>query len=212
MSTLLSFPNPVNEKAARTVALVVMALAIVALATRSWWLLPVLAYGFVARALSGPTLSPLGWLAQRVIAPRLGAPRPVPGPPKRFAQAIGAVITTTAAVLSFGLGLHTVGVALLGLLIVAAALESLLGFCLGCWLFGLLMRAGVISDEICRECADISARLASRQSVAGLRLLRGCHPLPGCLRSGASRRCGLARRSGISRRCGLAPRSRGQSS
>ncbi len=165
MSTLLSFPNPVNEKAARTVAFVVMAIAIVALATGSWWLVPVLAYGFIARVLTGPTLSPLGWLAQRVIAPRLGAPRPVPGPPKRFAQGLGALITTTAAVLGFGLGLHTIGAVLLGLLIVAAALESLAGFCLGCRLFSLLMRAGVISESVCRECADIAARLAVRRSL-----------------------------------------------
>jgi len=47
-----------------------------------------LAYGFWARVLTGPTLSPLGQLATRVVAPRLPVePKLVPGPPKRFAQA-----------------------------------------------------------------------------------------------------------------------------
>src|SRR5512133_221630 len=62
MKALFSFPNPVNETSARTVAAVVALLAVVAVAFQQGWLLPVLAYGFVARALTGPTLSPLGQL------------------------------------------------------------------------------------------------------------------------------------------------------
>ena len=67
---LFSFPNPVNEKAARVVAGVVLIEVIVTLATGFYWLLIPLAYGFWARVLTGPTLSPLGWIAQKVIAPR----------------------------------------------------------------------------------------------------------------------------------------------
>src|SRR5437588_2461524 len=103
---LFSFPNPVNEKAARVVAGVVLATALVILATSWYWLLIPLAYGFWARVLTGPTLSPLGFLAQRVIAPRLGPSKPVPGPPKRFAQGMGAVISTAALVLALLAGKH----------------------------------------------------------------------------------------------------------
>ncbi len=35
------------------------------------WLIVVLAYGFVARVLTGPTLSPLGQLVTRVLTPAL---------------------------------------------------------------------------------------------------------------------------------------------
>ena len=59
------------------------------MASSAYWLFLPLAYGFIARVLSGPRLSPLARLATAVVAPRLGAPKPVPGPPKRFAQAIG---------------------------------------------------------------------------------------------------------------------------
>jgi hypothetical protein len=159
MGQLLSFPNPVNEKAARAVAFVVMLVSAVGLVTSSYWLFVALAYGFLARVLTGPKLSPLGRLAVAVIAPRLGAPKLVPGPPKRFAQAIGATLTTLGAVLAFGLGLHAFGDVLFALVIVAAALESLLAFCVGCQLFALLMRAWVIPERVCLECADISARL-----------------------------------------------------
>src|SRR5437868_14363876 len=109
---LLSFPNPVNEKAARTVAFVVMVVSAVGLATSSYWLFVPLAYGFVARALAGPRLSPLGRLASAVVAPRLGAPKPVAGPPERFAQAIGATLTTVGAAGACGLGAHGAGAGL----------------------------------------------------------------------------------------------------
>src|ERR1039457_7692084 len=72
MAQLFSFPNPVNEKAARVVAGGVFVLSIVTLATGAYWLAVVLACGFVARVLSGPTLSPLGQAATRLLGPRPG--------------------------------------------------------------------------------------------------------------------------------------------
>jgi hypothetical protein len=164
MRKLFSFPNPVNEKAARTVACVVLLACIAGLATSSYWLFLPLSYGFVARVLTGPTLSPLGRLATAVVAPRLGAPKPVPGPPKRFAQAIGATLTTAGAVVAFGLGEHAVGDGIFAAMIVAAGLESIAAVCLGCELFALLMRIGVVPERVCVECADLSTRLGGRGS------------------------------------------------
>jgi hypothetical protein len=160
MRKLFSFPNPVNEKAARVVAGVVLATVIVILATGWYWLLIPLAYGFWARVLTGPTLSPLGWIAQNVIAPRLGEKKPVPGPPKRFAQAMGAVMSTAALVLAYAAS-HTAADVVLILFLPAAGLESIVGYCLGCKAFALLMRVGVIPEHVCAECADVSFRLRS---------------------------------------------------
>src|SRR3954465_9793623 len=154
---MFSFPNPVNEKAARIVAGVVAILGVVILATGARWLLLVLAYGFWARVLTGPTLSPLGRVAMRVVAPRLGAPKYVAGPPKRFAQGIGAALTSVAAVLALGFGLGTAADVLTALLVVAATLESVFALCLGCQIFALLMRAGLVPEETCERCANIWA-------------------------------------------------------
>ena len=155
MRRLLAFPNPVNDTAARVVAGVVLASVVTILLTGSLWLTVPLAYGFWARVLTGPTLSPLGWLAQNVIAPRLGERRPVPGPPKRFAQGMGAVVSTGALGLGLISGDHTAADVVLGLLGVAAGLESLAGICVGCRVFGRLMRAGLIPERVCAECADL---------------------------------------------------------
>jgi hypothetical protein len=156
MRRLFSFPDPVNDTAARVVAGAVLVAVIVMLATGALWLLLPVTYGFWARVVTGPTLSPLGWTAQNVIAPRLGS-RPVPGPPKRFAQGIGAVMSTSALVLALT-GFHTAADAFLVAFVPATGLEALCGICLGCKAFAALMRIGLIPAEVCEECADIRRR------------------------------------------------------
>ncbi len=170
MRSLFSFPNPVNEVSARLVAAGVVLMSVLTIAFDLKWMTVVIAYGFVARVLTGPTLSPLGQLVTRVLTPRLGlAPRPVAGPPKRFAQGIGAAFSLSALILT-GLGYWTAAQALLGLLAVAATLEAALGVCLGCMTFGVLMRAGVIPAEVCERCNDIWATTRARPSERAAQL------------------------------------------
>jgi hypothetical protein len=160
---LFSFPDPVNEISARLVAGGVVVMSALTIALDARWLTLVIAYGFLARVASGPTLSPLGQLVTRVIVPRLPiAARPVPGPPKRFAQAIGATLSVAAAVLALTVGLTAAVYVLLGLLIVAATLESVFGLCLGCRMFALLMRVGAIPPEVCERCVNINGELPGR--------------------------------------------------
>jgi hypothetical protein len=68
------------------------------------------------------------------------------------------VFSTTALVLWFGFGLATATWVVVALLAGAAMLESVFGICLGCIAFGYLMRAGVIPEEVCVACSDISLR------------------------------------------------------
>jgi Domain of unknown function (DUF4395) len=166
MRRLLGFPNPVNEVAARTVAAGVVIECVAFLATGWHWLLIPLAFGFVARVLTGPKLSPLGRLATEVVVPRLPfAPRLVPGPPKRFAQGIGATLSGTALIAAFA-GAHGVAVAAIAAITFAATLESVFAVCLGCTIFRALMRVGVVPASVCAECADITSRLATAAGTA----------------------------------------------
>lgn len=157
------FPNPVNEKVARTVAALVVVLTVVILVWPSPWLLAGLALGFWLRVLFGPRVSPFAVLASRVIAPRLGAPRLVPGPPKRFAQGIGAALST-AALVAFLLGATTAATVLVLMITAAAFLESAFAICLGCLIFGRLQRIGVIPASVCEACNDIRLRRVEGQA------------------------------------------------
>ena len=129
----------------------------VAILAGASWLLAVLAYGFVARVATGPTLSPLGLLVTRGIRPRLPLPpRPVPGPPKRFAQGIGAVLSLSAAALHFALGLTAPALVAVAAILAAASLEAFLGVCLGCRLFARLVTLGLLPAHVCAACSDLT--------------------------------------------------------
>ncbi|MXZ41544.1 MAG: DUF4395 domain-containing protein [Caldilineaceae bacterium SB0666_bin_21] len=154
MRYVFSFPNPVNEVAARIVAGLVVGLSLATVLTGQAWLMFVLAYGFLARVATGPTLSPMGLLATRVIAPRIGEPKLVPGPPKRFAQTVGLGFSVAALVLHFVAGSPVAANVVLAVLILFAALEAFLGFCAGCFVFDYLMRWGLVPQSVCEECAN----------------------------------------------------------
>ena len=166
--SLFSFPDPVNETSARLVAAGVVVQGVAFLVLREGWVLVPLVFGFVARVLTGPTLSPLGQLSTRVLTPfverRFGVvSRRVPGPPKRFAQGIGLVFTSGAAI-AWAFGAPVVALVLVGGLVVAASLEAVLAVCLGCIAYSAIWG--------CADCDDIGDRLraaverAQRESVA----------------------------------------------
>ena len=164
---LFSFPNPVNEVSARLVAAGVLAIALVTIIFNIPWLTLVLAYGFVARVLAGPKFSPLGLLVTKVITPALPfQEKLVPGPPKRFAQAIGVVFSVSAAILAVGFSLTTAAYAVLGVLAVFAFLESVFGFCAGCKVFAVLMHFGVIPEEVCERCNNLNLSGEPKSSPA----------------------------------------------
>jgi hypothetical protein len=155
---VIGFPDPVNETSARLVAAGVVLQVVLFLVLREGWLLVPLAYGFVARVLTGPRLSPLGWFVTHVVTPRLpGEHRLVPGPPKRFAQGMGVVFSVGAAS-AWWLGAPAVAIASIVLLGVAATLEAAFALCLGCLVFARLMRWGVVPESVCRDCADLNGR------------------------------------------------------
>jgi len=151
------YPHPTNEVVSRLVAAMVALLTGSILALDLSWLLPVLVYGFAARVLAGPRWSPMAQLAQQVLLPALGSPRrPAAGPPKRFAQGIGLAVSGAALVAWLLLGQAGIGRGLLGILVLFATLEAVLGFCAGCLVFRQLVRWGWIPQETCERCSNLT--------------------------------------------------------
>ncbi len=149
---MFNFPNPVNEIVARTVAAFVLFISVIYLATGSLWLLLFLLFGFLVRAASGPRFSPTAWLAIHVIVPMLPfRNKPVAGPPKRFAQAVGLLVVA-GSVSVYLAGYQLYASALIGLLTVFSGMECIFGFCAGCYVFGILIRLGLIPESVCTEC------------------------------------------------------------
>jgi hypothetical protein len=167
------FPSIVDDVTVRLIAGAVLVGSTLALLSGWWWLYAVLAVEFVLRAGWGPSASPLARAVQRFVRPRLATPpRYTAGPPKRFAASIGAVMTAAAAALGLVAALTgstAAGVAVLVIgvvMVVFPALEAFFGFCVGCVLFGLLMRAGLVPEDICLDCADLTRRSRAKATVS----------------------------------------------
>ncbi|MEV8182607.1 DUF4395 domain-containing protein [Specibacter sp. NPDC078692] len=157
LKRVFAFPNPVNEYAARCTAGIVVVLTLVAILSQWEWLVGVIAAGFILRLAFGPRISPAAQLSVKILAPRFGRAKLVPGPPKRFAQGMGVFMSVAAFILLLT-GAPLLGWALMALLLVAASLEAFIGLCLGCIIFGVLVRRGFIPAGICDECANVSYR------------------------------------------------------
>jgi hypothetical protein len=70
------------------------------------------------------------------------------------------MFSSTAAVLwlfDFGAASRIVAAAL----VAAALLESVFAVCLGCIMFGWLMRLGVIPQRVCEECNNLQLRAST---------------------------------------------------
>ena len=156
---IFSFPHPVNEVAARIVAGMVVVLCAIFLVTQFLPLLLFLIYGFLARVISGPTLSLFGLLATKIIVPYIGKlgvkEKLVPGPPKRFAQSIGLLLSAIALVF-YLIDVSLVANSLISIILIFAILESCLSFCAGCYVFQRLMTWGLIPEDTCEKCNNIS--------------------------------------------------------
>jgi hypothetical protein len=146
------FPEHVAEATVRVVAAEVFVLTLLALVLRSPWPALVLTVDFAIRVCVSPRWSFLAALARSVFVPLLGGKdRLIPYPPKRFAASVGLFLSTLGVL--FGLaGVPVVFFASLGVLALFSALESFVGFCAGCAVYGLLMRWGVVPEHSCPQC------------------------------------------------------------
>ena len=109
-------------------------------------LLVVIALLFLWGVLS-PRTAPWGVLYRTLIQPRLTPPTDLEDPrPPRFAQGVGLFVVT------IGLILHLAGVPwalpiAAAAAFVAAFLNAVFGLCLGCQLYLVLQRAGIVGRE-----------------------------------------------------------------
>ncbi len=166
----LRIPTVVDEVTVRLIAAVVLVVGVVALATGQWWLYAFLAIDFLIRAITGPRHSPIARLVAKGIRPRFRVPaRPTAFAPKRFAAAIGAAMTGALTVLwlvdlalpggsGAGAGVGVAMVVIAAVMILFPALEALLGLCVGCKMFYLLGRLGLVDEELCIDCVRPASR------------------------------------------------------
>ena len=107
-------------------------------------LLAVIVVSFAIGTFRGVGHTWQGWVFRRVVRPRLAPPTELEDPrPPTFAQLVGLIITGAGLLLGLVGVPYAVPVAV-GLALIAAFLNAVVGLCLGCelYLLGIRMRAG----------------------------------------------------------------------
>jgi len=131
----------IDPRGPRFSALITTVVLAVVLVTGSVWLLAAQALVFAAGAVFGLRYSPYGLLYRRLLRPRLGPPGELePEAPPRFAQGVG-VVFTVIGVAGYAARLTWLGAAATAAALVAAFLNAVFGFCLGCEMYLLIRRA-----------------------------------------------------------------------
>jgi hypothetical protein len=121
--------------------LMVVTLGVAGATLPAFALLLAIALLFAWGAFAGVGRHPYGWLFRKLVRPRLSAPTELEDPrPPTFAQLVGLIVTGVGVVLAL-FGLPAAVVIAAAAAFIAAFLNSVFGYCLGCQLYLLLIRA-----------------------------------------------------------------------
>lgn len=159
-TSMFTFPDPVNETDSRLHAYLNVTIAIVHIFLDTkyniWYCLAWLVAGFALRVAAGPRLDPQAHFVLFVLQPIIGklpllTDSLTPGPPKRFAQTCGLVMSALALI-SRCAGQLTLSWILLGILINIMLIQAVQSLCLGCAFFHILRISGLVPKEQCERC------------------------------------------------------------
>jgi len=124
--------DPRGQRFAAAITTVVLAVALV---LQSPWVLLFQAVVFAITVAAGPAKGPYGWIFRALVRPRLSIPHELEDPrPPRFAQLVG-LIFSVLGLIGFFSGIWVLGLVATGCAVVAALLNAVIGFCLGCELY-----------------------------------------------------------------------------
>jgi hypothetical protein len=107
-------------------------------------LLAVSAAVFAWAAIAGVRRHPVGILYRKLVRPHLAPPSELEDPAApRFAQIVGLIVTGVGLILALVGAPYAVAIAA-AMAFIAAFLNAAFGYCIGCQLYVLLLRAGII--------------------------------------------------------------------
>lgn len=124
--------------------LVTVVLAVAGAAAAAFWLLVAITATFAWGAFAGIRRHPYGRLFAKFVRPRLAPPTELEDPrPPTFAQGVGFAVGLAGVLLAL-LGVPSAVPIAAAIAFFAAFLNAAFGYCLGCQLYLLLVRARVI--------------------------------------------------------------------
>lgn len=146
-------PERIQEAVVRGIAFLVLLAVLITLLFDTILPMYVLAVDFFIRACISGRFSLLALLSRKGVSQILRfKKRMIIARPKKFAAGIGFLLSLTALILVVIFDYEFWFIALSGMLGLFSALEAFFKFCAGCKIFGLLIRLGILREEVCYDC------------------------------------------------------------
>ena len=146
-------PERVQERKVRAIALEVVIISTFAILFNQPILMLLLSLDFIVRAFITSKYSPLAMISRKFLSNILPfRNKIILMKPKKFAASIGVILSLAAGI--FGLsGQTSIMIYITAVLLTFSFLETFFKFCAGCWMFGILIRMNIISDDNCQDCS-----------------------------------------------------------
>ncbi len=128
----------VDNNVTRIIAAIVLLLAIVGIVLQNYFVFIFLSYDFLTRTFFKGNGSLLKLIGQQIVKFIKLNPKPINAAPRKFAAGLGLIFCVTIAVLIF-LQLIVPSYIVGGTLALCAFMESVLGFCLGCYVYSFFI-------------------------------------------------------------------------
>ena len=139
--------DPRGPRFTAGITLVILAIALIAPRPVTITLVALQTIAFLIGAARGVQYTPTAYVFRKVIRPRLAAPSELEDArPPRFAQTVGLGFTSLALI-GYASGADLVGAIAVGFAVIAAFLNAVFGFCLGCELYLLIKRISPVSTK-----------------------------------------------------------------
>ena len=139
--------DPRGPRFTAAITLIILAVALVTPRAVSIVLVALQASAFLIGSARGVQFTPTAYVFRSLIRPRLAAPTELEDArPPRFAQTVGLAFTLVALI-GYASGAVLVGQIAVGFAVIAAFLNAVFGFCLGCELYLLIKRISPSSKQ-----------------------------------------------------------------
>ena len=136
----------IDNNVTRIIALFVLVIALLGIYLNNYFLFLFLTYDFATRTFFSGNGSLLRWIGRYLVKILGLKPKPINAAPRKFAAGVGLVFSLTIAAfifLHYAVSIYVFG----GILILCAFLESVFGFCAGCFIYSFFIIPFVKNPE-----------------------------------------------------------------
>ena len=136
----------IDNNVTRIIAAIILIMAVVGVVLQNYFIYIFLTYDFLTRTFFNGNGSLLKLVGKQTVKVFNIKPKPINAAPRKFAAGLGLIFSLSIGILIF-LQLIIPSYLVGGILVICAFMESVLGFCLGCYVYSYFILPFIKNPE-----------------------------------------------------------------